>query len=336
MSIERKRLLTLALIATALALIVIQLGVWTRLRDAGLGCPDWPGCYGYIHVPVTAADQAAANALFPDSPVEAHRAWPEMIHRYFVGGLSLLIAAIGFMAWRAPARLGLPKRLPYALIVLVIAQAMFGMWTVTWKLWPQVVTTHLLGGMATASLLWLLALRLGWSRPRPGSTAPPWSLGLLALVVVVLQIKLGGWTASNYAALACPDFPQCQGSWSPPMDFGKGFNFLQGVGPNYLGGLLDNSARVAIHVMHRIGAVLVVLGVAPLVFGLLRSTDDVLRHLGLAVLGIVTLQWSLGIANVALSLPLGIGIAHNGVAAVLLLTLVSVNYRLFLHHRSRA
>ena len=333
MSIERKRLLILALLATALALVVILLGAWTRLRDAGLGCPDWPGCYGYLHVPVSAADQAAANAVFPDSPVEAQRAWPEMIHRYFVGALAVLIAAIGFLAWRMPAGMRLPKGLAYALVALVIGQAMFGMWTVTWKLWPQIVTLHLLGGVATLSLLWLLALRLGWDGPARGSKVPAVGFGLFAMAAVILQIALGGWTAANYAAIACPDLPTCQGVWLPPLDLAKGFNLLQGVGPSYLGGLLDNSARVAIHMTHRFGAVLVIVAVAPLVFGLLRSTDKALRELGLALLGIVAIQWTLGIANVALSLPLGVGVAHNGVAAVLLATLVSVNYRLFLHRR---
>ena len=153
-------------------------------------------------------------------------------------------------------------------------------------------------------------------------------------MVVILQIKLGGWTAANYAGLACSDLPTCQGEWLPPMDFAKGFDLLQGVGPSYLGGLLDNGARVAIHMTHRFGAVLVIVAVVPLVFGLLRATDPVLEQLGYAVLGIVAIQWTLGVANVALSLPLGIGVAHNGVAAVLLLTLVSVNYRLFLHRRT--
>ena len=336
MGIERRRLLIIALIATGLALVVILLGAWTRLRDAGLGCPDWPGCYGYLHVPLNAVDQASANLRFPDSPVEAQRAWPEMIHRYFVGALALLIAAIAVLGWRAPRRLQLPRGLPLALVVLVAAQALFGMWTVTWKLWPQIVTTHLLGGMATVSLLWLLALRLGWSKPARATTAPAFGWGLLALAVVILQIKLGGWTAANYAALACPDFPTCQGEWLPPMDFAKGFNLLQEVGPNYLGGLLDNGARVAIHVMHRLGAVLVVAGIVPLAWGLLRATDGVLRELGVVLLGIVALQWALGVANVALSLPLGLGVAHNGVATVLLLTLVSINYRLFLHRSLRA
>ena len=164
--------------------------------------------------------------------------------------------------------------------------------------------------------------------------APSFGLGLFALLMVIVQIKLGGWTAANYAGLACPDFPKCQGQWLPPLDLAKGFDVLQGIGPSYLGGLLDNGARVAIHVMHRVGAIAVLLALLPLVVGLLRSADALLRQLGLALVGIVTLQVGLGIANVHFSLPLGVGVAHNGVAAVLLLTLVSVNYRLFLHRRS--
>ena len=328
----RRNLFVIALAGTALALVVILLGAWTRLTDAGLGCPDWPGCYGFAHVPVSADHQQIANARFPDAPLQVERAWPEMVHRYGASFLGLLILTMSALTWRAAKDVQLPRRHVLLLLGLVILQGMFGMWTVTWKLWPQVVTLHLLGGMTTAALLWLLALRLGWPKPHVASE-PGYRLGIAAMVAVALQIALGGWTTSNYAALACPDFPTCQTQWLPPADFSRGFDVLQEVGPNYLGGLLDNSARVAIHLSHRIGAILASLLVVLLIYRCLRSEDAPLRQLGLAVLGILMLQIGLGVSNVVFTLPLSVAIAHNGVAAVLLLTLVSVNYRLF-HLRS--
>ena len=328
----RRNLFVMALVGTALAFVVILLGAWTRLTDAGLGCPDWPGCYGFAHVPVSADHQQIANARFPDAPLQVERAWPEMVHRYGASSLGLLILTMSALTWRAAKDVQLPRRHVLVLLGLVILQGMFGMWTVTWKLWPQVVTLHLLGGMTTAALLWLLALRLGWPKPHIASE-PGYRLGLAAMVVVALQIALGGWTTSNYAALACPDFPTCQTQWLPPADFSRGFDVLQEVGPNYLGGLLDNSARVAIHLSHRLGAILASLLVVLVIYRCLRSEDAPLRQLGFAVLGILMLQIGLGVSNVVFTLPLSVAIAHNGVAAVLLLTLVSVNYRLF-HLRS--
>ena len=328
----RRTLFITALAGTALALVVILLGAWTRLTDAGLGCPDWPGCYGFLHVPVSAEHQQIANVRFPDAPLQIERAWPEMVHRYGASALGFLILVMSVLTWRASKDAELPRRHVFVLLGLVILQGMFGMWTVTWKLWPQVVTSHLLGGMTTVALLWLLALRLGWPKPR-GPSEPGFRLAVAALVAVGLQIALGGWTTSNYAALACPDFPRCQTEWLPPADFSRGFDVFQEVGPNYLGGLVDNSARVAIHLSHRLGAIIASLLALALIYRCLRSADVTLRQLGFAVLFILTLQIVLGISNVVFTLPLSVAIAHNGVAAVLLLTLVSVNYRLF-HLRS--
>ena len=216
--------------AVGLATIVVVLGAYTRLVDAGLGCPDWPGCYGHLGVPSNASDIARAEAAYPDAPVEGGKAWVEMIHRYAattLGALILLILALSLKGRQ-------PWRLPAGLAVLVIAQGAFGAWTVTLKLWPQVVTAHLLGGFATLALLSLLALTL---RPPRLSVDAAWGrTATLALAVVVLQVALGGWLTSNYAALACPDFPACHGDWIPEMDFATGFDITQTVGPNYLGG----------------------------------------------------------------------------------------------------
>jgi cytochrome c oxidase assembly protein subunit 15 len=310
---------------------VVGLGAFTRLVDAGLGCPDWPGCYGFLTVPLTDAHVETAEARFPEAPVEAHKAWWEMIHRYFAGGLGLLILAIATSAVlaRRQVRAGgsaesLPLGLPLALLVLVICQAAFGAWTVTLKLWPQVVTAHLLGGFATLSLLWLLALRLGVGRSWAVSRRL-YPHALLVLVLVVLQVALGGWVSSNYAALACHDFPTCHGEWWPPMDLHEGFNFGQTIGPNYLGGELESDARVAIHFTHRLGALTVLLVAGALAWRLFRERSPLAAPLA----GVLGLQLLLGILNVVLVLPLPVATLHNLVGAVLLLTVVAVNYRAF-------
>src|SRR5690606_4955338 len=208
----------LVLFATSFALCVIVLGAYTRLKDAGLGCPDWPGCYGFLSVPSTAAQIAEAEARFPHAPFEAHKAWPEVVHRYVASGLGLLIILINVQAFRHRREPGQPLKLPLLLLALVILQGLFGMWTVTLNLWPQVVTAHLLGGFTTISLLWLLTLRL-FNRPWPQPYVPiqHWiklkPLATFCLVLVICQIALGGWVSANYAALACPELPTCQGRW---------------------------------------------------------------------------------------------------------------------------
>jgi len=305
-----------------LALVVVVLGAYTRLKDAGLGCPDWPGCYGYLSVPGAAANVDTAEARFPHAPFDAHRAWPEMVHRYFAGSLGLLIFAIAGLAIRDRATV--PLKLPLLLAAFVVLQAAFGMWTVTLKLWPQVVTTHLLGGFATLSLLWLLYLRLNPPRALPMQLR---SHAVFALVAVIVQVMLGGWTTSNYAALACPDFPTCQGHFWPPMDAADGFDVLQDIGPNYLGGLLDNSARVAIHMGHRIGALVAFVVVGALALRVRSSATGAM--LGNVLIATLLTQIALGISNVVFTLPLPVATAHNGVGAVLLLEVIAVNYRSF-------
>lgn len=323
--------------AVALAAVVVVLGAFTRLADAGLGCPDWPGCYGFLAVPSNAVNLLAAEARFPDAPVEAHKAWSEMIHRYFAGTLGLVIVALAALALvarrgtdaRGGAAAPTPLGLPLGLVALVVCQAAFGAWTVTLKLWPQVVTAHLLGGFATLSLLWLLCLRLGvLDRLRVAGNLR--AHALLGLAVVIGQIVLGGWVSSNYAALACHDFPTCQGAWWPDMDLAEGFNVVQSVGPNYLGGQLESDARVAIQFVHRLGAVLVLLVIGSLAWRLYRDRSP----LAMPVAVLLTLQVSLGVLNIVLVLPLWVATAHNAGAALLLGTLVTVDYRAFREVRS--
>lgn len=323
-----------ALLATLLAVVVVMLGAWTRLVDAGLGCPDWPGCYGFLSVPQSADSIALAELRFPHAPVDAAKGWPEMIHRYFAGALGLVILGLAVFAVRRRNDAQIPLKLPLFLLAMVVLQAAFGMWTVTLKLWPQVVSAHLLGGFTTLTLLFLLTLRLRKSPVilSPGQSEQlkaPRRLLVAALVAVVIQIALGAWVASNYAAVACTDLPTCQGQWWPDMDFEHGFNFFQHVGPNYLGGQLNNEGRVAIHVSHRLGAlaVLVVVGAA-LVFLWRRTRHRELRQ-GAALVGLLLgLQLMLGLTNIWLQLPVAVAVAHNAGGAALLLSLVYLIHRL--------
>lgn len=314
-------------ITLLLALCVIVLGAYTRLTDAGLGCPDWPTCYGRLTVP-DSPEQVTEKHYLEQRPLEPAKGWAEMVHRYFAGSLGLLILAIAIASWRRRSRdPNQPVWIPTLLLAVVVFQAALGMWTVTLLLKPVVVMGHLLGGFATLSLLYLLVRMTGRSQ---GGQAMPGLRGwaLAALAVLVLQISLGGWTSTNYAALACADFPTCHGRWWPETDFAEGFVLWRGIGINYEYGVLDNPARTAIHMAHRIGALVCLLVVGGLGLRLIREGGAWARAGG-AVLLLLTLQIALGISNVLLHLPLGVAVAHNLTAALLLLSLVNASYLLW-------
>lgn len=329
-----RRMFNWALFATLLAVVVIMLGAWTRLVHAGLGCPDWPGCYGFLTVPQGEANIAIANARFPDTPVDVEKGWPEMIHRYAAGTLGLVVFGLAAYAVRH-RRVGVPVKLPLFIAGFIVLQGAFGMWTVTLKLWPQVVALHLLGGFTTLTLLTVLTLRLRRQASSPPRSGPasgrsgfqPWLYG--GLLLVVMQIALGAWTAANYAAVACTDLPTCQGQWWPEgMDFQHGFDVTQQVGPNYLGGQLTADGRVAIHLTHRIGA-MVVLGYFAILLTLMwrqRGASGLTGAIAL-VAGALSIQILLGLANVLLHIPLGIAVAHNAMGAGLLLAVVHLIWR---------
>ena len=320
----------LNLLTLCFAFVVITLGAFVRLSDAGLGCPDWPGCYGHLDVPTEAADVAAANARFSERPVEAPKAWKEMIHRYAAGALGLLILLMALAALRRSGDPHQQRVLPWVLLVLVIFQALLGMWTVTLLLKPLIVTAHLLGGMATFALL-------GWCLFRAGPLFAGWAAtarrGLrvaaaAALVLLVGQIFLGAWTSTNYAALACPDFPTCQTYWWPPTDFSTAFTLWHGLGINYEYGILESTPRATIHWTHRLGAIVIAIVMLALAAGLWRAgrVDGRWRGLAGTLAAALALQVALGISVVGFHLPLSVAVAHNGGAALLLLTLVAINH----------
>jgi len=313
----------LARFGTVLALAVVMLGAWVRLHDAGLGCPDWPGCYGKLVVPDTAT--AAQDPGFAARPLVAAKAWREMIHRYLAGTLVLVCVALGAIAWRNRKDPSQPWRRPLALLGLIVFQALLGMWTVTLLLKPLIVVAHLFGGLATLALLASLG---DWRHTHVSAPTPALrALGLAAAAALVLQIFLGGWTSSNYAAVACPDFPTCQTQWWPAIaDFKDGFVLWRGLGIDYEGGVLDHPARVAVHFTHRLGAVVAALLIAALGVWLLALRGT--RVDGFAVLAVLALQLSLGISIVVFHVPLPVAVAHNGVAALLLLAVLNANQRI--------
>lgn len=316
--------------ATVLTLCVVVLGAWVRLTDAGLGCPDWPGCYGTLTVPKTAEQLDFAAGAFPERPVDHGKAWREMIHRYFAGALGLMIFAIAAAAWANRHDPAQPVRLPLALAGIIVAQALLGMWTVTLLLKPFIVTLHLLGGLTTLGLLFWLTLgvfRPGPAGPRMRAPRRLRTLALAGLVLLGVQITLGGWTSTNYAALACPDFPTCQTQWWPEMDFAEGFRPWHGLGIDYEGGILDSPARTAIHYVHRIGALVVTVVLGGLAIAALgRHRPPALRRAGALLLGALAVQLAIGIGIIHYSLPLSLATAHNAGAALLLLALVNYNH----------
>jgi cytochrome c oxidase assembly protein subunit 15 len=279
-----------------------------RLSDAGLGCPDWPFCYGRA-VP---ADIAQADALA--------KAWKEMGHRYLAGTLGLLILAICVLSWK----LRRSAWLATFIVATVAYQATLGKWTVTMLLKPAIVTAHLLGGMVTLALLVWLGLSQLHFKPSPEARSLR-PISAAALAVVLLQIALGGWVSANYAALACPDLPGCHGGVFPQMDFANAFHVVRELGETSEGTLLSNDALTAIHWTHRMFA-LVVVGVIG--FASVRSFKA-LPGIALLVGGLVLLQFVLGLANVAAGLPLALAAAHNAGAALLLAALVVLNFFTF-------
>ena len=314
----------LALAGVVLAFGVVVLGAWVRLSNAGLGCPDWPGCYGHLTADDAAQNADAINQAFPERPFTYHKAIKEMVHRYFAGGLVLVVVTLAGLAIANRRDPQQPLGLPIALVGLVFLQALLGMWTVTLLLKPLIVVLHLLGGLTTLALLAWLALASEMRNVPFLKT-----LAATGLIVLGLQIALGGWTSSNYAALACPDFPTCQNSYWPQMDAKDAFVLWRGLGIDYEGGVLDHPARVAIHFVHRLGALVTALVLGFLSFAAIRTGPTrTVRIAGMALGAVLVCQLILGPMMVIRALPLALATAHNAVAALLLLAVVALNRQL--------
>ena len=324
---DRDKYRKLIWITTFLTFDLILFGAFTRLTDSGLGCPDWPGCYGHSNPLSAHASISAAEAAMPTGPVTLVKAWIEMLHRYFAMGIGVLIMTLMALAW---VRRGDFDRSPWpatALFVLVCVVGAFGAWTVTHKLMPIIVTIHLLLGVLLLCLLAALAVR---TRPFAIDADVAAKLRLpafAALVVVFAQIALGGWVSTNYAVLACQDFPLCNGQLVPQGDFARGFDLTRALGMNDDGSLLPVQALVAIHWTHRAFALIVLASMAWLVPALLRHAHAApwLRGAACTLAGLLVLQIVTGVSTIVFAWPLAVAVAHNGGAAALALTLALLN-----------
>lgn len=315
-----------------LTFVVVVLGAYVRLSDAGLGCPDWPGCYGHlIGIPETDAEVAHANDNF-DRVLETGKAWKEMVHRYFAGALGLLIFVIAIYLFRKDNKGQRHIAAGVILASVLLFQAALGMWTVTLQLKPLIVMGHLLGGFTLFNLLAWQWLRTSNMQPTMNvSTARPlFMLSVLVIAILAGQIALGGWVSSNYAALACVDFPKCQQSWWPNMDFKDAFVLWRGLGVDYEFGVLDHPARVAIHYIHRIGALVTTIAILFYASRIYKFSDaaQLLKKNALIIYALLFIQLGLGISNIVFKLPLAVAVLHNGVALLLLFSLVSSAYML--------
>ena len=306
-------------IGVAFCFVVIGLGAWTRLADAGLGCPDWPGCYGFVTFPTTPDEIAIAENLYPDSPVEIDKIIPEVVHRWFAASLGLLAIALLFIAFRENKL----KVESATLLLVIIGQGIFGYLTVSLKLHPLIVTSHLFGAMIATSLFLVIFMKSLKITKTYDVLVRNKTLIIIGFVLIIFQIFLGAWTSTNYAARACLDLPYCQGQLVPDVDFKEGFNLFQSIGPNYLYGQMSYEARVAIHLTHRIGAIVVFFYSLFMAFKLWsKETKPII----IGFLVVLFTQVFLGVNNVLSSLPLWNAVAHNIVGVMLFLSFVIMTF----------
>jgi cytochrome c oxidase assembly protein subunit 15 len=325
---------SLALAGLVLCFSVVVLGAYVRLTTAGLGCPDWPGCYGHF-TPPSHLEIAENNQVFPNETIDEGKAWREMIHRYAASTLGMICVALAVLAFATRRQRLVSLPLAWGLVAIIVFQGLLGMLTVTWQVTPLVVTGHLLFGLTTLSLLWWLWLSLPGPGVRSSATQPStvaaqsarttWRLALIGLIALIIQIALGGWTSTNYADIACPDFPKCQDAWWPNADFRDAFVLWRGLGVNYEGGVLSIPARVAIHLTHRMGAIVatVTLIVAAMTV-IRRKVPTTYVSPAYAVLIALALQLTIGITMVLRGFPLWLATAHTAGAALLLLSVLAL------------
>jgi cytochrome c oxidase assembly protein subunit 15 len=327
---DRNKYRKLAWVTLFLTFDLIMFGAFTRLTDSGLGCPDWPGCYGHANPFQAHAQISAAEAALPTGPVTVMKAWIEMIHRYLAMGVGVLIIAMTVIAWRgwiksARKDIKFSPWLPVVLFVFVCLQGAFGAWTVTLKLQPVIVTIHLLLGLFLLALLTWLAARQSEHAPVAPSAAALRAPALFAIALLALQIALGGWVSTNYAALACLDFPLCHGQLVPQMDFANGFTLWRHLGKTADGDYLPFPALTAIHWVHRSFAFVVIAFIGWLAHKAFRIEG--LRKTARWLLIVIGVQLLTGLTTIFLQWPLALAVAHNGGAALLLLLLVMLNYK---------
>lgn len=329
----------LALLGVALCLVVVVLGAWVRLTDAGLGCPDWPGCYGHVTPAGAERNEGKIESYTPGWEYDSGKAWREMIHRYAataLGFIIVLITAIA-IAYRRERPVSIP--LAVSLLVVVVLQGTLGAFTVWWLVKPLVVVLHLIGGLTTLSLLFWMWLNMRRTtrlvEPVPGATRSATldgarRMAIVATVIVAFQIMLGGWTSSNYAAVACPDLPKCQQQWWPEgMDFSEAFVLWRGLDINYTGGVLEHPARVAIHFTHRLGAIVASLAVLFAAWlAITRAPTDLVRRAGYWAIGALGIQLLVAFLMILKAFPLSLAAGHNAGAALLMMSLILLNRRL--------
>jgi len=317
----------LLLLATITAFCLVVLGAYVRLSDAGLGCPDWPGCFGTLSVPESQSAIENAELNFPSQHIETAKAWKEMIHRYIAGFLGLMIFLIGIISYKNKKILRVNPIVPYAIVLLVIFQALLGMWTVTLLLKPIVVSAHLIGGMTTLGLLTFVTHRY-WGEIQINTLKYKYEILLVrfSLVVLFVQIFLGGWTSTNYAGLACTDFPTCHGALIPNLNFNDAFDLFRDLGKLSDGSPLPLAVFETIQWIHRLGAL-----ITWLFFGYLASVIlkyKTMRSLGYILLFVITAQFIVGVVNLLLHLPIILAVIHTLGAASLVVLAVILNSRI--------
>lgn len=321
----------ITLFTTIMAFCLIVLGAYVRLSDAGLGCPDWPGCFGTLTVPESQMAIEKAQHTFPDQIIENDKAWKEMAHRYVAGILGLLILTIGVLAHKNKKSLKVNILVPYSLLALVFFQAMLGMLTVTLLLKPIIVSAHLIGGMTTLAILTYICYEhFNKNSKLTLKKDVIFYMTRFSLILIFIQIFLGGWTSTNYAGLACTDFPTCHGEWIPNMDLKNGFNIFRNLGQTFEGAPISLDALQAIQWIHRIGAVTVIIYFSYLSLTLMKYKQ--LRFESMLLLALIASQFVIGIANLMLHLPMVLAVSHNLIAALLVIIMTVINTKIKKQH----
>ena len=326
------KFLRLAMFSALFAFLMILIGAYAHISDAGLGCPDWPGCYGRLFAPTTAQELNETRLYAPRATDEEAKAWKDTLHRYVSGSLGLLMFRLLYLGWQLKKRYRKQQVIiPAMVFLLVFSQTILAAMTVKLQFKPLILMSNLVTGLAILGLLWWVALREQrfW---KPVNAAPQVlndlrPRAIIGLLLVAVQIILGGWTSANYAGLACPDFPTCRGAWWPNMEFVEGFVQWRDIGLTYEGGMLSLAASTAVHMAHRLGAVITFLYIGWLALHTMRlGYENNLCRYGFLVLVLVTAQVFLGATDVLLHLPIILGVMHTGLAALLLLSLITLNH----------